>query len=208
MAWLWTYMFDRVVPNKHPQGRMVLLADCRGLRLSLAMGEGQVAGRALGVVAEANPERMVKTLIVNAPTWFNLIWKARPRAGGGGRGGGGGAAARAAPAAAAAAAPPRARPRPPQPRAPPPPPPLQVMAPHLAEATRAKVTVLTSSAAAAEELQRHLGPELVPAEFGGRCMRPLDALPAQRELLEFVAALRPRGGSGGGRGGSGGGARE
>jgi len=146
MAWVWCYMFERLVPNKHPSGRMVLVADCRGIHLRLAMGEGQVrtcmgegcmhacmqrlgsdrmqmklglqqlaggfaepvlscanpatcsgfvidtpfapasgnrkrhpskqlAARALGVVAEANPERMAKTLVVNAPTWFNLIWK-------------------------------------------------------------------------------------------------------------------------------------
>jgi hypothetical protein len=80
------------------------------------------------------------------------------------------------------------------------------MAPHLAESTRAKVSVLTSGPAAVEELARLLGPELVPAEFGGPCMRPLDDMPAQRGLLDFVAALREHGrGGGSGGGGCGGG---
>jgi hypothetical protein len=44
MAWLWSYMFEVLAPNPHPSGRMVLVADCKGIRLSLAMGEGQVRG--------------------------------------------------------------------------------------------------------------------------------------------------------------------
>ncbi len=72
------------------------------------------------------------------------------------------------------------------------------MAPHLAESTRAKVSVLTTPSAAVEELQRHLGPDLVPAEFGGRCMRRLDDMPAHRAMLELVASLEGGGGCGGG----------
>lgn len=152
MAFLWTFMFERLAPFAHPAGRMVLVADCRGLRLAAAMGDGQAAGRALGAVAEANPERMAKTLVVNAPAWFNLVWK--------------------------------------------------VVSPHLAESTRAKVSVLTTPAEARAELARHLPLEAAPAELGGRWLAPLDELPAQRALLEHVAALRKRGGAGSVNGGA------
>jgi len=70
------------------------------------------------------------------------------------------------------------------------------MAPHLAESTRAKVSVLTSPAAAAEELQRHLGAEFVPAEFGGRCMCSLEDMPAHKGMLDLIAALRSGNSSG------------
>lgn len=139
MAFVWTFMFERLVPHAHPSGRMVLVADCRGIRLGVAMSDGQVAARALGTVAEANPERMAKTLVVNAPNWFNLIWK--------------------------------------------------MMSVHLSESTRAKVSVLTSPSAAAAELARHLGPDLVPAELGGSCQRHFDEYPAQKALLDLVRSL-------------------
>lgn len=35
----------------------------------------QGAGRALGSVFSAHPERMARTLVVNAPMWFNFLWK-------------------------------------------------------------------------------------------------------------------------------------
>lgn len=79
----------------------------------------------------------------------------------------------------------------------------QVLAPHLSESTRAKVSVLTSQAEAAEELRRHLGPDLVPADFGGGCRRPLDEFPAQRSMLDLAAALSGGGGGSGGNGSSG-----
>jgi hypothetical protein len=56
MAWVWTFMFERLVPHEHPAGRMVLVADCSAIRLSLAMGEGQV-GRA-GAAEGARIEHM------------------------------------------------------------------------------------------------------------------------------------------------------
>lgn len=37
--------------------------------------DGQAMGRAFGAVMAANPERSMKTLVINAPSWFNLMWK-------------------------------------------------------------------------------------------------------------------------------------
>ena len=74
-----------------------------------------------------------------------------------------------------------------------------MVAPHLAESTRAKVSVLTSAPAAAEELGRHLGgPGRVPAELGGACALAPDALPAHAAMLAAAAAARRGGGGGGG----------
>lgn len=51
--------------------------------------------------------------------------------------------------------------------------------------------VCTTAAETVAELACCLGPEWVPAEYGGPCTRAYDEFPAQQALLQHVAKLHP-----------------
>lgn len=65
----------------------------------------------------------------------------------------------------------------------------RLIRPQLSPSTRAKVQVCTTAAETVAELACCLGPEWVPAEYGGPCTRPYDEFPAQQALLQHVAKL-------------------
>jgi hypothetical protein len=43
-GFMWAWMFERAMQQPPPHGKFVLVADMSGLKLSLAVGEGQVRG--------------------------------------------------------------------------------------------------------------------------------------------------------------------
>jgi hypothetical protein len=130
---------QELAPAPHPGGRYILLVDLGGVRSLSHMSACKVAGNHLGEVMGAFPERLCRCMVVNAPSWFNLMWR--------------------------------------------------LVSPCLAEKTRAKVQVLTSEQEVVEELGRSVGPDWVPAEYGGTCRLPYTQYPVQQQLNKYAAQL-------------------
>lgn len=75
--WIMEYVTQRMNNTPMPNGKFIRVYDVTGMGLTdVADKEGMTIGQGMMQVLEQHyPERMHKALVVNAPRWFNAVWK-------------------------------------------------------------------------------------------------------------------------------------
>ncbi|CAM9094639.1 unnamed protein product [Ascophyllum nodosum] len=62
--------------DKNPEGKLLTIMDMKGTKLSMFAGEvKEFLVRSAKMIGAHYPERSYKIFILNAPWWFNLVWK-------------------------------------------------------------------------------------------------------------------------------------
>ena len=73
-VFLFEYMWKIANPNAN--GKLVTIIDMKGLgfRQIISGPTKQLLKRTVKIGSEYYPERTYKTLIINVPTWFSMVW--------------------------------------------------------------------------------------------------------------------------------------
>ena len=73
-CFIFEFMWKRA--NRHSDGKLVTVIDMKGLgfRQMISGATKQLLKQTVKIGSEYYPERTYKTLIVNVPTWFSVVW--------------------------------------------------------------------------------------------------------------------------------------
>ena len=65
------------IANRRANGKLVTIIDMKGLgfRQIVSGSTKQLLQRQVKVGSQYYPERTYKTLIINVPSWFSVVWK-------------------------------------------------------------------------------------------------------------------------------------
>ncbi|CAM9583946.1 unnamed protein product [Discosporangium mesarthrocarpum] len=62
--------------DTNPEGKLLTIMDLKGIRMSMFVGDVKdFVVRSAKMISAHYPERSFKIFIINAPWWFNIIWK-------------------------------------------------------------------------------------------------------------------------------------